>query len=150
MTTVAARFSTLEIAADTMISDDSSFFLSSKLRKGDKSIYGGCGEWSKLLKAYLYIKEKRKKWDDDMDVEIIELRETGIYIYNGTPIPTKIMNDVWAVGSGSGYFLGAYAVTKDFKKSIEVACQLDSSSCEPIEYFQLRATKNGRQPKSRK
>jgi hypothetical protein len=45
MTTIAARASTGEIAADSMVSGDDSFYLVEKLRKGQESIYGGCGDW---------------------------------------------------------------------------------------------------------
>jgi ATP-dependent protease HslVU (ClpYQ) peptidase subunit len=144
MTTIAARFSTLEIAADSMVSDDSSFYLTSKLRFKQNSIFGGCGEWAKVEKALKLIKNRStKEWEPELDVEILELRNTGIYIYNGTSIATKIKNDVWAVGTGSGYFLGAYQATGDFKAAMQIACALDSSSCEPIEYHVLKV-KNGR------
>jgi len=52
MTTIAAKASTGEIAADSMVSGDDSFYLVEKLRSGQTSVYGGCGDWDKLLKFH--------------------------------------------------------------------------------------------------
>jgi hypothetical protein len=83
MTTIAAKASTGEIAADSMVSGDDSFYLVEKLRSGQTSVYGGCGDWDKLLKFYNSL-ESGADLDSDTDVTVLELRSDGIWIYEST------------------------------------------------------------------
>ena len=136
MTTIAARFSTLEIAADSMVSSDDSFYLVEKLRRGKTSIYGGCGEWDKLLKFYQAI-ESGGELDSDADVTILELRLDGIWIYESCIIPARIKNDFWAVGTGAGYAIAAMHLGKSPAEAVEIACQYDTSSNLPIDSWKL-------------
>lgn len=136
MTTVAARFSTLEIAADSMVSGDDSFYLVEKLRVGKTSIYGGCGDWDKLLKFYQSI-ESGGEVDSDMDVTVLELRNDGIWIYESTIIPARIKNDFWAVGTGANFAIAAMHLGKSPKEAVEIACLYDTSSHPPIDHLKL-------------
>lgn len=136
MTTIAARFSTLEIAADSMVSGDDSFYLVEKLRVGKTSIYGGCGDWDKLLKFYQSI-ESGGEVDSDMDVTVLELRHDGIWIYESTIIPARIKNDFWAVGTGANYAIAAMHLGKSPKEAVELACLYDTSSNGPIDFMKL-------------
>lgn len=136
MTTIAARFSTLEIAADSMVSGDDSFYQVEKLRKGKESIYGGCGDWDKLLKFYQAI-ESGGELDSDVDVTILELRNDGIWIYESCIIPARIKNDFWAVGTGANYAIAAMHLGKSPKEAVEIACMYDTSSNGPIDIMTL-------------
>ena len=120
-----------------MISDDCSYFAASKLIKKRTTIYGGAGEWAKVLKGFELIEKRTKDWPEEFDVEIIALRKDGIWLYGGTGRPVRVINDVWAIGSGANYFLGAYAACGDFKKAMQIAVKHDSNSHEPIEYHTL-------------
>lgn len=146
MTTIAARFSTLEIAADSMVSSDDSFYLVEKLRKGKESIYGGCGEWEKLLKFYQAI-ESGGEIDSDTDVTILELRNDGIWIYESCIIPARIKNDFWAVGTGAGYAIAAMHLGKSPAEAVEIACQYDTSSNLPIDSWKLGEVRGARKNK---
>lgn len=143
MTTIAARFSTLEIAADSMVSSDDSFYLVEKLRKGKTSIYGGCGEWDKLLKFYQTI-ESGGDLDSDTDVTILELRSDGIWIYESCIIPARIKNDFWAIGTGAGYAIAAMHLGKSPAEAVEIACQYDTSSNLPIDSWKLGGSRVSR------
>ena len=140
MTTIAARFSTREIAADSMCSSDDAFYLVEKLRKGKTSIYGGCGDWDKLLKFYQAI-EAGSELDSDVDVTILELRNDGIWIYESTIIPARIKNDFWAIGTGSGYAIAAMHLGLSPSEAVKIACLYDTSSHEPIDSMTLRRTR---------
>lgn len=146
MTTIAARFSTKEIAADSMVSGDDSFYLVEKLRVGKQSIYGGCGDWDKLLKFYQAI-ESGSELDSDCDVTILELRNDGIWIYEGCIIPARIKNDFWAVGTGANFAVAAMHLGKSPKEAVEIACQYDTSSNLPIDYMKLGGSRAIRKSK---
>ena len=136
MTTIAARFSTLEIAADSMVSGDDSFYLVEKLRRGKESVYGGCGDWDKILKMFQVL-ESGGDLDSDTDVTVLELRRDGIWIYESTIIPAKIKNDFWAIGTGANFAIAAMHCGKSVKEAVEIACLYDTSSITPVDYMTL-------------
>jgi ATP-dependent protease HslVU (ClpYQ) peptidase subunit len=136
VTTIAARFSTREIAADSMCSGDDSFYLVEKLRVGKTSIYGGCGDWDKILKMFQAL-EKGDDLDSDIDVTVLELRNDGIWIYESTIIPARIKNDFWAIGTGANFAIAAMHLGKSPKEAVEIACLYDTSSHAPIDHMKL-------------
>jgi len=142
MTTIAARASTGEIAADSMVSGDDSFYLVEKLRKGQESIYGGCGDWDKLLKFYNSL-ESGGDLDSDTDVTVLELRSDGIWIYESTIIPAKIKNDFWAIGTGANFAIAAMHLGLTPAEAVKLACLYDTSSHEPIDVMTLSGRKRG-------
>ncbi len=147
MTTIAARASTGEIAADSMVSGDDSFYLVEKLRKGQESIYGGCGDWDKLLKFYNSL-ESGADLDSDTDVTVLELRSDGIWIYESTIIPAKIKNDFWAIGTGANFAIAAMHLGLTPAEAVKLACLYDTSSHEPIDVMSLSGRKRGSTKKS--
>jgi len=144
MTTIAARFSTKEIAADSMVSGDDSFYLVEKLRRGKESIYGGCGDWDKLLKFYQSL-EAGGDLDSEIDVTVLELRNDGIWIYESTIIPAKIKNDFWAVGTGANYAIAAMHLGLSPAEAVALACQYDTSSSPPIDSMKLGRSRGSKQ-----
>lgn len=136
MTTVAAKASTGEIAADSMVSGDDSFYLVEKLRRGKLSVYGACGDWDKILKFYSAL-ESGGELDSDLDVTVLELRHDGIWIYESTIIPARIKNDFWAIGTGANYAIAAMHLGKTPKEAVEIACLYDTSSHPPIDCMNL-------------
>lgn len=142
MTTIAAKASTGEIAADSMVSGDDSFYLVEKLRRGQESVYGGCGDWDKLLTFYNSL-ESGAGLDSDTDVTVLELRSDGIWIYESTIIPAKIKNDFWAIGTGANFAIAAMHLGLSPAEAVKLACLYDTSSHEPIDVMTLSGRKRG-------
>jgi len=136
MTTIAAKASTGEIAADSMVSGDDSFYLVTKLRRGKNSIYGACGDWDKCLKM-LQVLESGGDLDSDMDVTVLEIRNDGLWVYEGTIIPARIKNDFWAIGTGANFAIAAMHLGLSPADAVRLACQYDTSSHEPIDEMRL-------------
>ena len=137
MTTIAAKFSILEIAADSMISGEDSFYLASKLRQGKNSIYGACGDWDKVLKAFQLLETSATEWESDLDVTILELRSDGIWVYENTIIPVHIKNDYWAVGTGANFAIAAMRLGLSPMEAIEISTEFDPFTSAPIESKKL-------------
>lgn len=137
MTTIAAKFSALEIAADSMISGEDSFYLASKLRKGKNSIYGACGDWDKVLKAFQLLENNATEWESDLDVSILELRGDGIWVYENTITPVHIKNDFWAVGTGANFAICAMRLGKSPAEAVAIAEEFDPFTHGPIESLKL-------------
>lgn len=144
MTTIAAKFSTLEIAADSMISDDGVFYATEKLRRGKKGIYGACGDFHQMLRAYELIEKKKKEWNNEFDFEVLELRKDGIYIYESCLIPVKIKHDYWAIGSGSPYAIAAMRMGASPAEAVAIACEFDTSSRPPIDVLKLEIARGNK------
>lgn len=137
MTTIVARFSTLEIASDSMVSSDESYFCTNKIRKTKNGYMAGCGDWDKILKLYDAIQNGTKI--DDIDVSVLELRHDGLWIYECTTIPVLIKEDYFAIGTGAGYAIGALHCGKSVKEAVEIACLYDTSSHLPIDYIKMES-----------
>jgi hypothetical protein len=142
MTTIAARFSTGEIAADSMVSGDDSFYLVEKLRRGKDCVYGACGDWDKILKFYQAM-ELGSDLDSDIDVTVLELRNDGIYIYESTIIPARIKNDFWAIGTGANFAIAAMHMGASPRDAVAISCTYDTSSHEPIDEVKLMGKSRG-------
>jgi hypothetical protein len=147
MTTIAAKASTGEIAADSMVSGDDSFYLVTKLRRGENSIYGACGDWDKILSFYQALESKSSP-DSDTDVTVLELRSDGIWIYESTIIPAKIKNPFWAIGTGAGYAIAGMHLGLSPAEAVKLACLYDTSSHEPVDAMTLSGRKRGSTKKS--
>jgi ATP-dependent protease HslVU (ClpYQ) peptidase subunit len=119
MTTIAARFSTLEIAADSQVSgDDVKYYI------------------DKLLKFYDSV-EKNGDFDDPIEVDVLELRADGIYVYESTIHPVKVRGDFFSIGTGSAYALAAMYLGKSPKEAIEIASLFDPVTGGPIDVLKL-------------
>ena len=143
MTTIAARVSTGEIAADSMVSGDDSFYLVEKLRRGKCSVFGACGDWDKILKFYQAM-EMGGELDSELDVTVLERRNDGLWGYEGTISPARIKNEFWAIGTGANYAIAAMHLGLSPLEAVQLACKYDTSSNEPIDVLKLegrRATK---------
>ena len=136
MTTIAAKFSTGEIAADSMVSGDDSFYLVEKLRQGKDCIYGACGDWDKILKFY-QVMESGGDLDSDTEVTVLSLKHDGLWIYESSIIPARIKNDFWSIGTGANFAIAAMHFGASPKEAVEVACLYDSSSHGPIDEVKL-------------
>ena len=136
MTTIAARFSTREIAADSMVSGEGFHYSASKLRKKKSSIIGAAGEWHHVLEFYKRLQNK-KSLDSDCDISALELRNDGIWVNESTIIPTHIQQDFFAIGSGSSYAIAAMHLGKSPKEAVEIAALFDPSTRGPITVMTL-------------
>jgi hypothetical protein len=148
MTTIAARFSTLEIAADSQVSGDDVKYYIEKLRRGRNCVFGGAGDLDKLLKFYDSV-EKNGEFDEPIEVDILELRADGIYVYESTIHPVKVRGDFFSVGTGSAYALAAMHLGKSPREAIEIASIFDPVTGGPIDMMTLEpARAPGRKKKS--
>ena len=149
MTTIAARFSTLEIAADSQVSGEDVKYYIEKLRRGKDCIFGGAGDLDKLLKFYDSV-EKNGDFDDPIEVDVLELRADGIYVYESTIHPVKVRGDFFSIGTGSAYALAAMYLGKSPKEAIEIASLFDPVTGGPIDVLTLETGSVARKKRATK
>jgi len=148
MTTVAASMKFREIAADSKCSDDSSHYLVPKLRFGEDYCRGAAGDWDKCIKFH-ELTDKGGEADDDLDIEAIELRPDGIYVYEGILTAVKIKNQFYAIGSGAPYALAAMRLGLSPKEAVAIAAEFDPGTGGEIDVWKLpEITKPRRRRKS--
>lgn len=136
MTTVAASLDFMEIAADSMCSGDDGHYLVEKLRCGKNSAYGACGDWDKILKFYNAL-ESKGELDSDCDIEVLEIRNDGLWVYEGTIIPARIKNRFYAIGTGAGYAIAAMHLGKSPKEAVAIAALFDPGTGGPIDVLKV-------------
>ena len=136
MTTIAASLVHKEIAADSMCSGTDTFYEVEKLRRGKLSVYGAAGDWDKILKFYDAL-ETKGDLDSECDVEVLELRADGIWIYESTIIPARIKNNFYAIGTGAGYAIAAMHLGKSPREAVEIAALYDPGTRGPIDVMKL-------------
>ena len=134
MTTIAVSLDTMEMAADSRCSDDDGSYNVQKIREGKDSYFAGAGDWEKLLKFYDSLENHKKgqELDSDVDVEVIELREDGIWVYEGILIPAKLKNRFFAVGTGANYAIAAMHMGATPLQAVEIAAIYDPATGGPI------------------
>ena len=146
MTTVAASLIHMEISADSMCSGTDTFYEVEKLRRGKVSVYGAAGDWDKILKFYDAL-ENKGDLDSECDVEVLELRADGIWIYESVIIPARLKNKFYAIGTGAGYAIAAMHLGKSPREAVEIAALYDPGTRGPIDVMKLggaRGTKSKR------
>jgi hypothetical protein len=131
----------MEIAADSMCSGDDGHYLVEKLKRGKQSAFGAAGEWDKILKFYEAI-EKGGELDSDCDIEVLELRHDGLWVYEGTIIPARIKNRFYAIGTGAGYAIAAMHLGKSPKEAVQIAALFDPGTGGPIDVITLEKKSN--------
>jgi hypothetical protein len=72
--------------------------------------------------------------NDKIDLRALMVRpDGGIYVIDNTPYFSGPMEcDYYAVGSGTGYAMGAMAMGATAEQAVAVACDLDPHSGAPI------------------
>lgn len=148
MTTVAASLKHRQIAADSKCSDDGYHYQVSKLRIfEDKALArAAAGNWDNCLKFHEAM-ELGNEIDEDLDLEVIELRADGIYVYEGK-IPAKIKNDYYAIGSGSAYAIAAMRLGLTPAEAVALAAEFDPATGGQIDVWSL--PENVKKPRARK
>lgn len=151
MTTIVFDRRTKTMAADSQNTDESG--VTYKVAKiehiGGGYMFGGSGH----LRTITMVKEwAQKGWEgkyepdwsyfledpDDRGFSCMLIDPTGsrVWIIDGELTPFEPLDDYLAVGAGAAYALGALAAGADAKRAVEIACQLDTNSFEPVDVYQ--------------
>lgn len=142
MTTVAASLVHKEIAADSMCSGEGGYYSVCKLRHWKDGVAGAAGDWVQILKFFNSI-ENGGDLDSDCDVECMELRAEGIYVYESTLIPARIKEPFYAIGTGSAYAIAAMHLGKSPREAVEIAALFDPATRGPIDVITIGGKRNG-------
>lgn len=137
MTTVIATEK--GIYADTQCSYSVPFNVSKVARIG-KSIWAGAGDMDDLQKFFDWVNRGGKSKDIpsfDDGIDVLEVCVDGIFLWGKKFVRLKVNNQVYAVGSGAQYAMGAIAAGATPKQAMEIAASLDTQTGSSIEFVKL-------------
>ena len=141
MTTIVATKN--GIYADTLCSYSVPFKVG-KVATIGKSVFAGAGDLDDLTRFFEWRRGGGKTVDApslDDGIDVLEVCADGIFIWGKKLVRLKINQDVYAVGSGSQYAIGALAFGATPEQAIEVAAKFDTQTALPIEFVKFRKVK---------
>jgi hypothetical protein len=125
-----------------MCSGEGGYYSVCKLRHWKDGVAGAAGDWVQILKFFNSI-ENGGDLDSDCDVECMELRADGIWVYESTIIPARIKEPFYAIGTGSAYALAAMHLGKSPREAVEIAALFDPATRGPIDVITIGGKRNG-------
>jgi hypothetical protein len=76
---------------------------------------------------------------DDCDFEAIVVDPEGVVLhYDRHLVPIRVASKLHAIGSGRKLALGAMMAGASADKAVQIACQYDSGSREPVKTIQFQ------------
>lgn len=118
------------MAADSQATDEGTATKQNvtKIHQIGDSLCGFAGTLSECSKALAWLKGKSKKEPKFTDVEILQLRKDGIWVYDECAEPYKVDDEFAAIGSGSQGALVAMHLGYAPKKAVETTSKVDPST----------------------
>ena len=136
MTTIACNRKV--IAFDSRESDDDICWPCDKKVVRIGPVLIGCAgdslEISKFMDWFNYQAMKPPKLKE---MQALVLAREGIYYYSNSTHRSVITRPFFAVGSGSGYAIGAMTMGAAPKRAVEIALDYDSNSGPPVRVMKL-------------
>lgn len=154
MTTIVANRAAM--AADSFVSYTPSFHGECKIWSARGAIWGAAGaSWKGLaFKAWTLGKGKRPTFikqdgdedaeDNEVKLEVLQLAPGGLYLWVNGDLPDPIHESFYAIGSGSGYAIGALTMTATLEQALQVAEKWDSGTRGPFSVVSLKDIKKAR------
>ncbi|MGI9449467.1 MAG: hypothetical protein ACR2QH_02265 [Geminicoccaceae bacterium] len=110
-------------------------------------LIGCCGEIGAMIRVVDWLRDggERKRCPDlpdDCEFEgIVVSREGEVLHYDRHLVPIRVANEFHAIGSGRKLALGAMMAGASAKRAVQIACQYDNGSREPVRTLKLRDLK---------
>ena len=142
MTTIVANLECM--AADRFVSYAPSYKGDLKIWTAKGSVWGAAGDAEHCIRFQSWTKGRgarpRVKEPDDPEgarFEALQLSPKGLFLYINDSPPDAVKEPYYAIGSGSGYAIGALSMGATLEQSIEVAAKWDSGTRGPFDSIQL-------------
>lgn len=133
MTTIIATRT--GIHADTKCSFTVPFKVKKHIRVGG-SIFAGAGDLDELGKFFEWRQGGDKPEIEDT-LDVLEVCAEGIFIWGKKLVRLTIYEDVYAVGSGAQFAIGAMAAGATPKQALIIAAKYDHQTAAPFEFVRF-------------
>jgi hypothetical protein len=135
MTTIVATKQA--IYADTQCSYSVPFNVNKIARIGD-SIYAGAGDLDDLYRFFSWRRDGGDVPSFEDGIDILELCTEGIFLWGKKFVRVPIAEDVYSVGSGAQFAMGALAMGATPKQALAVAAKLDTQTGTTVNVVKLK------------
>ena len=149
MTTIVANLKGM--AADRFVTYAPSYNGDVKIWSAKGSVWGAAGDCEYCLKfrSWTEGKGKRPQVKDPEDpegakFEALQLSSKGLFLYINDSPADAVKEPFYAIGSGSGYAIGALSMGASLEQAIEVAAKWDSGTRLPFDHVLLVPSKSAR------
>jgi ATP-dependent protease HslVU (ClpYQ) peptidase subunit len=151
MTTIVAN--RVCMAADSKVTEESTFYYTNKLRVIRGCIVGGAGatdavniflDWFRdggAEGAAPYV-ELPKDGEDDAGIIVLVLSTRGLFLYTSCCEPDPLDDEFYAVGTGKGPALAAMRMGATPRRAVEVAAEIDPNTGGRVRVITLDDVKN--------
>jgi ATP-dependent protease HslVU (ClpYQ) peptidase subunit len=151
MTTIAYDRRTKTLAADSQNTDSSgATFKVNKIEHiGNGYMFAGTGHLYTIAQCKLWAQQmfdEHQRPDFEFFLEdpdersfscmMIDPTGTRVWVIDDELMPFEPLDDIICLGAGAAYAKGAMYAGASAKQAVEIACQLDTNSFEPVDVYQ--------------
>jgi hypothetical protein len=147
VTTVLAILEQKIMASDSLITTYSvlTAYRSDKLYRAGGSIFGEAGDVAAGLRFRRWAQDGMPKKDrpkfsgySDDDFSVLELSKEGLWMWDATMVRQKVMDPVYAIGSGARIAMYCVSILKmDAEAAILEAAKVDIHTAGPVQILRL-------------
>lgn len=140
MTTIAA--SQTMMVSDSMASDTMQKWKIEKVERINDCLIGCCGSVSDGAGFRLWLAKecKTRKPKVSKDFEALVLSPMGLFWYDDA-LEGMLQDGYYCIGTGAAACRGAMLAGASMKRAVEIACEVDSNSLEPVRIYKLSNTR---------
>ena len=111
-----------------------------KTRKYERiggSLYAGAGNLDELTRFFVWRRDGGDPPTLEDEIDVLEVCPEGIFIWGKKCVRIWVNEDVYAVGSGSEFAMGAIAMGAKPREAMKIAAKFDCKTGNQIEYVKL-------------
>jgi ATP-dependent protease HslVU (ClpYQ) peptidase subunit len=136
MTTIVASMRHRVMVADSLVSGGGPSFISSKIFSVNGKLVGFSGHVTHALKFIEWLKHgtpMNLAYDRDENTFDALVMDGGfLFYYDNELVPIQVNDDIYAIGSGAAYAIGAIDAGASPKRAVEIAIERDEQSKGPV------------------
>ena len=114
-------------------------FQTRKIHRVGKSVIGGAGTLSDVLKFVAWFAAGAKGKCKTKGADMLVMNKRGIFLYDGScPGGFEVLDDTYAIGSGAVAALAAWDSGATIKQSLAVAAKFDPMTGGKMQFLALK------------
>ena len=147
MTTIACHFHEGVMVSDSKTTDGDIKWPTNKIERIRGSLFGAAGDCGAIEQFFKWMRAggKGKKPQITADLQVLELNEEGVWLWDKKLSPFPAGREYHAVGSGAKAVLAAFLMGADTQRAVQIACEVDDGSEGPLQVKQLKENHDTRQ-----
>lgn len=101
------------------------------------SLFAGAGDVDDIKRFFDWRQGDAEQPSFEDGIDILEVCGEGIFLWGKKLVRLRVLNDVYAIGSGCQYAMGALAFGATPKEALAIAAKFDDQTAAPFEFVKL-------------